>query len=304
MSVSNNLASATLAQVNAQATMVAQAVMVPKHNKHIFLENPVPGKGYRIPRVNVLLSDLSKLTRQVEMGGNPTGFHMLTGDQAIEVLGTYNPMYSGRPKKLVSLMLDAAAGRMRARFNLLPTGLFYKLPLLVGVRSTGMRLSAAGLMLLDYWSGKFPRFEAFVNAYVTKQARKQIMCDCYDLAMGYEPGWFAKEEKKNKQYQLKADSRELKRLKKEQERNAVLQKQHAALLQQQMAHQYNQHLNVYGPGSAGYGVWQQTLAGSPGHTHSVNDPGHAHGVTYPSSGYGIGSALAPSVVAKPWKSGV
>lgn len=291
MSVANGTAAATLAQVNMAQALIPQSI--PK--KKVYFEGSSK-VGYRIPRIDVLLGQMAEQTRHIEMGGSPTGFHMLTGDQAVEVLGKYNPMYAGRPKKITLLMLDAAAGRVKARYGILPTGLFYTLPLLVGVRSTGMRLSAAGLMLLDYWAGKFPRFEAFVNAYVTKKARQQIMCDCYDLAMGYEPAWFSNEAKKNKQYQLKADSRELKRLKKEQEMNSVLQKQHAALIQQQMAHQYAQGLNGYN--GIGYGSnWTQNY--SPTHSHSVNDPGHGmgSGIYYPSATGGLGM-YNPTAVKK------
>lgn len=247
----------------------SHSVYVPTKRSGIYIEGQMAGK--RQPRVDGLLNELFKKTRKVEAGGQPTGFHMLTGDQAIEVFGNYNPLYSGRPKKLTKLLLDAAAGRHRFMGTIAPTGLFYALPVLVGVRKMGMRTSAAGLILLDHWAEKFPRFKPFLDAYVTKAARKQIMCDCYDLSMGFEPGHFAKAAELNKMYQLKADSRELKRLKKEKEYTDARMKQDA-LYQQQMMSLYQ---NALYQQQTNPQLWQQQLYGNS----TAANPAHGHGIS-------------------------
>ena len=42
----------------------------------------------------------------------------------------------------------------------------------------------AGLALLDHWCEAFPKFRPFAMAYVNNKARKEIIADCFDLAMG------------------------------------------------------------------------------------------------------------------------
>src|SRR5206468_444923 len=137
-------------------------------------------------------------------------------------------------------LLDAAAGTVRSRWMMTPTGLFYPVPMLIGVRKMRMRTSQAGIMLLDHWAKTFPRFAAFMDAYVSKKARKNIAADCYDLAIGVRPASFQKMDEVNKLYLLKAESRELRRMKQEiaakEAENLRVQQMMLASQMQQAAH--------------------------------------------------------------------
>lgn len=172
-------------------------------------------KGHRIPEVDRRLGKLW-VTHGTE--NKVFAFYRHADeDKVIEALGDYNPLYSGRPKHLAMALLYAAAGRdsTRKAYMLQNAGLTYCLPALVGVRKRAVRTSAVGLKLLDYWAEKFPKFAPFVAAFVTKKARKEIICDCVDFSLDMFPACFREAEEKNKLYQVKWEAREYRRIKKE-----------------------------------------------------------------------------------------
>lgn len=214
--------------------------ITPRNRRHFFVGDQghatMGNNARRIPVIDQKLFALYKETKQLE-----NWFFFVHSDVAIDILGSYNPIYGGRPKKLVQMMLDILPGYKRADKNMYMCGLAYQVPALVGVRSQRMRLSAAGLALLDHWAERFPNFAKFLAPYDSPKSRERILSDCYDLAMEVRPGWFEKIDKANVLNQLKADSRELKRLKREEEilakkrmqQDIYAQTQQQALLQNQ-----------------------------------------------------------------------
>lgn len=221
----------TTSNLVASGTTVINTSQVPLHTHTIStwpilqppkLPPPVPnmpfighGKGHRIPEVDRRLGKLW-VTHGTE--NKVFAFYRHADeDKVIEALGDYNPLYSGRPKHLAMALLYAAAGRdsTRKAYMLQNAGLTYCLPSLVGVRKRAVRTSAVGLKLLDYWAEKFPKFAPFVAAFVTKKARKEIICDCVDFSLDMFPACFREAEEKNKLYQVKWEAREYRRIKKE-----------------------------------------------------------------------------------------
>lgn len=172
--------------------------------------------GCRRPVIEKKLTELS--TRAV-MQPVSTSFFLLSAEDAIEVLGNYNPLYAGRPKAVAMKLLNASAGQLRDAYydSLCKTGLFYQTPVLVGVRAARMLTSYAGLMLIDHWSERFPAFKPFADAYVTKKMRRRISEDCFDMVNGKTPKWIEDEIKKNEERTVKWQAREYRRIKKEAE---------------------------------------------------------------------------------------
>lgn len=162
---------------------------------------------------------LTELIKRAKNGETANSFSLLMADDAIEVLGDYNPMYSGRPKALTMRLLEASAGQIRNNFlsSFCNTGLFYQTPSLTGVRAARMLTSHAGLTLLDHWAVKFPAFKPFVDAYVNPKMRKMISCDCFDMAQGKLPSWMEAEIEKNKERLVKWEARQYRKMKKEEE---------------------------------------------------------------------------------------
>ncbi len=169
------------------------------------------GEARRIPTIDRKLMELQEAGEK-----KPYGM-FVHGDVAIGVLGFYNPMYAGRPKKIVQMMLNAFINPVRHDNALVWSGLGYSYPELIGIRSARCRLSAAGIDLLDHWAKTFPKFAAFLAPYDKLKNRQQIISECYDLSIGHRPLSFRKIDEANKLNQLKADSRELKRIKKEEQ---------------------------------------------------------------------------------------
>lgn len=206
----------------ANTTMVAAARRNRKYT--VFFEER--RAGYRVPDIDKKLAMLASKAKALQDERGIFLYYNVSAEEAIEALGKYNPMYSNRPKKLAKMLLEMAASSARGGYGLVQTGLVYPIPMLIGVRASRHRATAAALGLLDYWAGKFPKFAPFVDAYVHKKGREEIIVDCVDMAMGNRPVSFRSYDERNKLYQLKADSRELKRMKKEQEEKEALRKHH------------------------------------------------------------------------------
>lgn len=230
MTTSNLVASGAV--LGSGSTTISAATMPSHSHTHAIttwpimqpatLPTPVPNmpfvghkKGHRIPEVDRRLGKLW-VTHGTE--NKVFAFYRHADeDKVIEALGDYNPLYSGRPKHLAMALLYAAAGRdsTRKAYMLQNAGLTYCLPSLVGVRKRAVRTSAVGLKLLDHWAAKFPKFAPFVAAFVTKKARKEIICDCVDFSLDMLPACYREAEEKNKLYQVKWEAREYRRIKKE-----------------------------------------------------------------------------------------
>lgn len=168
-------------------------------------------EGCRVP---VIEKKLTALSRRAERKDGATSFFFLNADDAIEGLGNYNPIYSGRPKAITMKLLEAAAGQRADNFlsSLCSTGLFYQTPSLHGVRRARMLTSYAGLSLLDHWAEKFPAFKPFVDAYVTKKMRRMIASDCFDMVNGKTPKWMDDEMEKNKLRLIKWEARQYRKM--------------------------------------------------------------------------------------------
>ena len=153
--------------------------------------------GCRTPAIEKKLMELYK---RVEKKDGKTVFNLLRSEDAIDVLGNYNPIYGGVPKKLAEFLLKGTAGQTKVigMFSLLSTGLFYQTPILIGVRGHRMLTSYAGLELLRHWVVKFPKFKPFFEAYASKEIVDRITCDCFDLANGHTPKWMEEEFEKNR----------------------------------------------------------------------------------------------------------
>lgn len=169
--------------------------------------------GYRVPVIEKKLTKLVGLA-EIKHFSEMNFFH-LSEDSAIEVLGSYNPLYAGSPKKLTERLLKGAAGQIRFHHLLPQTGLFYQTPTLTGVRAPRMLTSYAGLCLLDHWAKKFPRFAPFVTAYVPVSMRRRICADCVDMVLGKVPTWMRKEHEKNSDRLVKWEARQYRKMVKE-----------------------------------------------------------------------------------------
>lgn len=245
-----NLTPWTTNSVNTSAHTHA---LKPQRGAFVYVEPQHPNG--RMPKINLLLTDMALNT--VRKVGD---FAFIEGDRAIDVLGNYNPMYAGRPKKLAMLMLESAAGRAPWS-SIAYAGLAYRMPKKTGIRKAGRRTSHAGLMLLDHWAQKFPPFAPFVMAYVSVKSRKEITADCFDLSMGAIPKWMLDDEKKEKDRLIKWEAREYRKEKKRKEAMAItktqldIYAQQTMLLNQQQSAQYyqaalNNSQQLYAPMSA------------------------------------------------------
>lgn len=115
------------------------------------------------------------------------------GGDAIAVFGNTNPLYNGRPNQLAATMLQLASApdrRAPGIMRLKNMGLVFSMPFIAGKRKITFRLSSEGVALLDHWANRYKRFRPFVDAYLTKKARKEIACLCIDLQLGVLPAEF------------------------------------------------------------------------------------------------------------------
>lgn len=131
-------------------------------------------------------------------------FRILSGNDAINIFGKLRPHMNLRPKKWAEMLLRTCpaptnAYSKTAQFYYhqgVAAGLMYALPLIYGQRRTRFRLSASGVVLLDYYADRWPDFKPYVNAYLPAKAREEIQVDSCDFIMGIEPEWLKKEKEK------------------------------------------------------------------------------------------------------------
>lgn len=213
-------------------------------------------RTYPLSVLDKKINSLVAMANNTVTPENQSVFHIFrynTVDNAISVFGNYNPLYAGKPKWLAMKLLEGAAGRARINGRLLVSGLVYKTPMLIGVRKSGMHTSYVGLALLDHWAEKFPRFKAFVDAYVSKKMRRKIASDCFDLSLNIAPKEWADAETLNKVYLTKWEARQYRKMKKTQALNEAQAIKHQQLLLQQgmsaAQQQYRQSLNNTAIGS-------------------------------------------------------
>lgn len=231
----------TMTITNPPQVTGALVACLPNRRRFYVGDSGARTERHRIPEIDIRLAKLQDAAKFIAIGSEK--FWHLHGDVAVDVLGFYNPIYSGRPKKIAQMLLDILPGCKRREWSLVGCGLAYPIPGLAGIRSERMRVSAAGLALLDHWAKTYPKFAAFLAPYDSKKARETITSHCFDMAMGHRPSDFRKIDEANVLNQLKADSRELKRLKRQAEASAqeIRTMQQVLLIhQQQMAHQQQQ----------------------------------------------------------------
>ena len=116
-----------------------------------------------------------------------------TCEEVIEVLGWWNPIYGGRPKKFVQMLLDGIPSPVAGKgMHWKGLGLMYFTPPVVGRSRSKNRTSVAGLALLKHWASQYPGFKKFLDAYHDPKMETQITLDCIDLALGTFPARFKK----------------------------------------------------------------------------------------------------------------
>lgn len=131
-------------------------------------------------------------------------FRILSGNDAINIFGKLRPHMKLRPKKWAEMLLRTCPSPTNAYsktaqyyyHQAVSAGLMYALPLVYGSRRTRFRLSASGVVLLDYYADRWPDFMPYVKAYLPQKAREEIQVDSCDFIMGIEPEWLKKEKAK------------------------------------------------------------------------------------------------------------
>jgi hypothetical protein len=131
-------------------------------------------------------------------------FRILSGNDAINCFGKLRPHMSLRPKKWSEMLLRTCPSPTQAYsktasfyyHQAVNAGLMYALPLIYGSKRTRFRLTASGVVLLDYYADRWPDFAPFVKAYLPQKSREEIQSDSCDFIMGIEPEWLKKEKAK------------------------------------------------------------------------------------------------------------
>lgn len=153
----------------------------------------------------------------------------------------FNPLYNGRPRREVLSLLLCSPSPMKFfhQYIYFTYGLVTLEPAICNRRKARARLSYTGLELLDYWSEKYPKFKPFVDAYVTKKARKEIAIDAVGYKMGILPSRFiAMQALHEKEKNMNRDTPNTRRFRDRYMRQRAAQ--YAALQQAQQYHQQQQ----------------------------------------------------------------
>lgn len=130
-------------------------------------------------------------------------------DRLMEQFGEYNPLYCRRPKAFPLMLLNLAAGNVSRTagpmsiYSLMHVGLCFTVPPLPGRRRSSGRLTMAGVLLLEHWADRFKKFQPFLDAYMTKQARREIALACFGFEMGTVPPMITDRLKAASEYQNK-----------------------------------------------------------------------------------------------------
>lgn len=183
-------------------------------------------KKFRPTPFSKAISAALELTVESKVQTSDLAFRVLSANDAIATFGKLKPMYAGRPQKWMLMLLGACPSPVQSYsktashyyFQGAIAGLFVKFPFIIGKRRARYRLTAAGLMLLDYYAGKHKAFAPFVDAYVTKKARDEINELSCDLIMGIEPRVLREEKAKAHKAQTAHDLKKLQEMVAEQER--------------------------------------------------------------------------------------
>jgi hypothetical protein len=156
------------------------------------------------PFGTALMEAVGHATDSTVMTTEQHAFRVLSGNDAINCFGKLRPHMSLRPKKWAEMLLRTCPSPTQAYsktasfyyHQAVGAGLMYALPLIYGSKRTRFRLTASGIVLLDYYADRWPDFAPFVSAYLPKKAREEIQCDSCDFIMGIEPEWLKKEKAK------------------------------------------------------------------------------------------------------------
>lgn len=155
------------------------------------------------------LKKLAKLHVFSSAVSNETSFYFrrISMDRLMEQFGEYNPLYCRRPKAFPLMLLNLAAGNVSRTsgtmsiYSLMHVGLCFTVPPLPGRRRSSGRLTMTGVLLLEHWADRFKKFRPFLDAYMTKQARREIAATCFCFEMGTVPPMITGRLKEAAEYQ-------------------------------------------------------------------------------------------------------
>lgn len=133
-------------------------------------------------------------------------FFPCDSEQAIELLGWWNPMLGGKPKEPALILLHGIPSATHYQaWSWKKCGLMYFTPVVMNRKKTRARTSLAGLRLLRFWGTKHPRFQKYLDAFWTKAAEQAITLDCVDFNLGRLPQWFDGEKDMDAHYRERAE---------------------------------------------------------------------------------------------------
>lgn len=141
-----------------------------------------------------IIADLTKQIEEyvVDIGGYEYRYWMVDGYRAVELFETYRPirLSTGRLKDFPYMLLHSASEAVRTqKFSNKFTGvgvggLMYPVPEVPKRHRREWKLSYAGLMVIDNWADKYPRFKSYVDAFITDKDRKEIVESSAMMRMG------------------------------------------------------------------------------------------------------------------------
>lgn len=232
------------------------------YNGPVTSEKPLV-KRRRTPKWEQKFIEAAKLPER-DLPFEISGFYKaISADSLIELLGDYNPLYAGRPKKHVETLLKMAhpiASTPMMYTFYVRGGLAFRIPYLPGRRKTRLRLTAAGIKLLDHWAEKHRRFKPFVDAYLPNKARKEINLACIDFEFGSLPAFIREDLKKQAELSAKMDAEKLK---------AQMIEMQKYIYDQQYIQQYQSMLSQVGQGVNQ--LWNQAAGTSDGNFNLVRN---------------------------------
>lgn len=155
---------------------------------------PPKKKEKRKDQHQKIIADLTKQLEEyvVDIGGYEYRYWMVDGYRAVELFETYRPirLSTGRLKDFPYLLLHSASEAVRtAKFSnkyagVGVGGLMYPVPEVPKRHRWEWKLSYAGLMVIDHWADKYPRFKSYVDAFITDKDRKEIVESSAMMRMG------------------------------------------------------------------------------------------------------------------------
>ena len=154
-------------------------------------EYPVNPEAFRRPAF-IKAVDKIRRTPQIRDTSNVSGFYKYyPAEFLFEHLGPLQTIRNGIPIGWVNNMLMAAAApRKFSEMGMYYSAgiMFLTVPVL-GKKARRARLTVTGLELLDMLAEKNKKLKPFVDAYVSKKARKEIYEACFAFQLNKVPEW-------------------------------------------------------------------------------------------------------------------